>query len=69
MGAQRFSPETDLERSRKETIGEGENSHEKDAHAAAVNAYKNLRKSIEKVNRRARETGATRERLAEEFLG
>lgn len=68
MGAERFKPEEDLDRQRKEDLGDGDNSHEKDAHAAAEHAYRNLRKSIEKVNRRCRNGDFTREELAERFM-
>ena len=52
LGSKRFIPENDLSRDRKRELGKGDNSHEKDAYAAALHAYKRMRKQIRKINRR-----------------
>jgi predicted RNase H-like nuclease (RuvC/YqgF family) len=51
LGAERFEPENDLSSSRKSELGAGENSHEKDAQAAARHAYNSLRSQIRKIKR------------------
>lgn len=55
LGAERFEPEEDLPTERKEKLGTGDNSHEKDAHASALHAYKALSKQFRKINKRSRE--------------
>lgn len=55
LGAKKFTPEEDLERRRKEELGRGENSHEKDAVASAMHAYKNLQREIRKIKEFSRE--------------
>ena len=54
LGARKFTPENNLSRKRKRKLGEGDNSHEKDAHASALHAYKRLSKQIRKINRRSK---------------
>lgn len=54
LGARKFTPENNLSRRRKQKLGEGDNSHEKDAHASALHAYKRLSKQIRKINRRSK---------------
>lgn len=49
LGAVKYEIEEDLSSERKRELGEGENSHEKDASAAARNAYRGLRDKIEKI--------------------
>ncbi|PSG99411.1 MAG: hypothetical protein BRC29_04815 [Nanohaloarchaea archaeon SW_7_43_1] len=53
LGAKKFTPENDLSRKRKDKLGKGDNSHEKDAYASALHAYKSLSKQIRKINSRA----------------
>lgn len=53
VGAKRFTPENDLSKQRKEELGEGDNSHEKDAYAAALHASKRMSKQIRKINRKS----------------
>lgn len=53
VGARKFTPENNLSRQRKDRLGKGENSHEKDAYASALHAYKSLSKQIRKINSRA----------------
>lgn len=54
LGARKFTPENNLSKRRKQKLGEGNNSHEKDAHASALHAYKRLSKQIRKINRRSK---------------
>lgn len=57
LGAQKFSPEEDLESERKKNLGgKGNNSHEKDAVASAMYAYNNLQKKIEKIRKFSEES-------------
>ncbi len=49
LGAKKFVPREDLGKQRKEELGEGDNSHEKDATASAVHAYRNLQREIRKI--------------------
>ena len=67
LGAKKFSPEKDLSVERKEELGEGENSHEKDASAAARHAYRNYSKQIRKINRNS-ETGEKLETARQHIL-
>lgn len=53
VGAKRFVPENNLSRQRKEELGRGDNSHEKDAYASALHAYKRMSKQVRKINRRS----------------
>lgn len=65
LGARKFSPEEDISRSRKRDLGsEGENSHEKDAIAAAVHAYNQHQRRIRKINREAGQNKRKRTELA-----
>jgi len=49
LGAYRYTIENDMSSERKQELGQGENSHEIDASAAARNAYRGLRDGIETV--------------------
>lgn len=49
LGAERFTPEEHLDSQTKKELGEGENSHEVDAYAAAHNAFNQLRRNIRKI--------------------
>ena len=49
LGAERFTPDENLGSRRKKELGEGENSHEVDASAAAYHAFSQLRKNIRKI--------------------
>ncbi|MFB6245663.1 MAG: DUF460 domain-containing protein [Candidatus Nanohaloarchaea archaeon] len=64
VGARKFSPEEDLSGERKDSIGFGSNSHEKDAAAAAVHAFNKHRRSIEKINRESRNSDQPRKEIA-----
>ena len=49
LGAYRYTIENDMSSERKQELGEGENSHEIDASAAARNAFRGLRDGIKTV--------------------
>ena len=49
VGAREFVPEKDLSKDRKKELGQGSNSHEKDASAAAMHAFKTHRSGIEEI--------------------
>lgn len=49
LGAERFTPEENLDSQTKKDLGEGDNSHEVDASAAARYAFNQLRKNIRKI--------------------
>jgi len=67
LGARKFVPEDDLSRARKEKLGRGDNSHEKDAYAAAIHAFKSLRKAIDKINKRSNQNN--RLEIARKHIG
>ncbi len=67
LGARRFEPETDLERTRKYKLGEGDNSHEIDAVAAARNAFNNMHRTINKVVEKSADS-EDRVEIAEKYL-
>lgn len=68
VGARRFTPENDLSRQRKLEIGRGENSHEKDAYASALHAYKRLSKQVRKINQRAERENRAKLEIAKEHI-
>lgn len=51
VGAEIFEPVEDLSQERKRELGEGRNSHEQDASAAAIHAFKQLRDSLDKIEK------------------
>lgn len=68
VGARKFSPEEDLSRRRKEELGKGSNSHEKDAYAAALHAYKRMSKQIRKINRKTGQDSSEKLEVAKKHL-
>jgi predicted RNase H-like nuclease (RuvC/YqgF family) len=68
LGARRFKPDEDLDSRRKKQLGEGENSHEKDAMASARYAFNNLQRQIQKINRSSRENSRERSEIASEYF-
>lgn len=65
LGARKFSPEEDISRDRKRSMGSnGDNSHEKDAIAAAVHAYNQHQRRIRKINNEAGGNKGKRRELA-----
>jgi len=49
LGAERFTPDENLDSQTKKELGEGENSHETDASAATRYAFNQLRKNVRKI--------------------
>lgn len=49
LGAERFTPDENLDTQTKKDLGEGDNSHEVDASAAARYAFNQLRKNVRKI--------------------
>ncbi len=49
LGAERFTPDENLDTRTKKELGEGDNSHEVDSSAAARYAFNQLRKQIRKI--------------------
>lgn len=68
VGAHTFELEKDLSQQRKRELGEGENSHEIDASAAAKHSYKDLRNNIEKIKQIADEENEELEELAQRYF-
>lgn len=68
LGTERFIPENDLSRQRKKELGDGENSHEKDAYASALHAFKQLRKRIRKINQMSERDEHSREEIAKRYF-
>lgn len=69
LGARKFTPEEDLEKSKKKQMGQkGSNSHEKDAIAAAYYAYNSMRKNIDKINRESQNSQEERYKIAKRRL-
>lgn len=51
LGAETYIPDRDLEQEKKKELGQGENSHEIDAAASAINAYNNMQREIRKIEK------------------
>lgn len=49
LGAEIYEPDNDLGSSRKQELGDGDNSHEVDASASALNAYNHLQRELRKI--------------------
>lgn len=68
LGAQKFEPEEDLDRQWKNELGQGTNSHEKDAVAAARHAHKQLKRQIRKIHSLSESEGVDRDTVAREYF-
>lgn len=69
LGTELFEPQQDLLRSRKQELAGGENSHERDAEAAARHAFRRNRSRFRKLKREARRTDKqASDIVAQEFL-
>lgn len=69
VGAKKFVPENDLEVERKKQLGSrGNNSHEKDAVAAALHAYNNLQRSIQKITSISESSGEDITMVARDYF-
>ena len=70
LGTELFEPRQDLTRSRKQELGDGANSHERDAEAAARHAFRRNRSRFRKLKRKARSSdNQPSDLVAHEFLG
>lgn len=68
LGARKFEPEEDLPKQRKQELGKGDNSHEKDAAASAYHAFKQYRRRVRKIKKRQQETGEDLDKVAENYF-
>jgi predicted RNase H-like nuclease (RuvC/YqgF family) len=68
LGAEKFEPEEDLRQERKRELGEGENSHEKDAVASARHAFKQLRPKIRKIEKLSEQRDEEKSDVAEKYF-
>lgn len=68
LGAVKYEIEEDLSQQRKKELGEGKNSHEKDAVAAAKNAYRGLRDNIEKIKELSEERPEDETEIAAKYF-
>jgi len=68
LGAEIFEPEKDLDSQRKRKLGKGANSHEKDAVASAVHAYKQLQKEINKIEKYEKKLDIERPEVAKRYF-
>lgn len=68
VGAYRYELDKDLSRERKNTLGEGDNDHEKDAVAAAMNAFRGLRDNIKTIKELSRERSEETSLIALEYF-
>jgi len=68
LGAKIFEPDQDLDSQRKKELGKGSNSHEKDAVASAVHAYKNLQREIRKIEKYNNRLETERPEIAKRYF-
>lgn len=68
LGTEKFEPEKNLSRKRKNRLGKGKNSHEKDAYASAIHAFKQMSKTIRKVRNKAERKGERKKMARRYFL-
>lgn len=68
LGANIFEPEEDLSSQKKEELGVGDNAHEKDASASALNAYNHLQREIRKIEDLAEEEDVSMSIAAQNYF-
>lgn len=68
LGAEIFEPEEDLDSETKRELGRGDNSHEKDASASALNAYNHLQREIRKIEQIADRENVSRDIAAQHYF-
>lgn len=68
LGAKKFSPSKNLTRNRKDRIGRGENSHEKDAYASAIHAFNQFDKQIRKIKEESSNKEEERLEIANKYF-
>ncbi len=68
LGAEVFEPEEDVDSDKKDELGKGENSHEKDASASALNAYNHLNRERRKIRKIAQEKDVSIDLAAQNYF-
>lgn len=68
MGAETYVPEEDLDQEKKKELGQGDNSHEKDAVASAINAYNNMQREIRKIEKYSERLEEDRAVIADRYF-
>ena len=68
MGAETYVPDEDLDQEKKSELGRGDNSHEKDAVASAVNAYNNMQREIRKIEKYSEKLEEDRAVIADRYF-
>lgn len=68
LGSEVFEPEEDLDSETKRELGNGDNSHEKDASASALNAYNHLQREIRKIEQIAERENVSRDKAAQHYF-
>lgn len=68
LGAERFTPDENLDTQTKKDLGKGDNSHEVDAFAAAKYAFNQLRKNIRKIKSYAERNNEDLEKVASNYF-
>lgn len=68
VGAELFEPNQDLTQEKKKELGQGNNSHEIDASASAVNAYNHLDKELRKIEQIASENNVSSLKAAQNYF-
>jgi len=68
MGAETYVPDEDLDQEKKSELGRGDNSHEKDAVASAINAYNNMQREIRKIEKYSEKLEEDRAVIADRYF-
>ena len=68
MGAETYVPDEDLGQEKKKELGQGDNSHEMDAVASAVNAYNNMQREIRKIEKYSERLEEERAVIADRYF-
>ena len=68
MGAETYVPDEDLDQEKKKDLGRGDNSHEKDAVASALNAYNNMQREIRKIEKYSKRLEEDRAVIADRYF-
>lgn len=68
MGAETYVPDEDLDQEKKKGLGRGDNSHEKDAVASALNAYNNMQREIRKIEKYSERLEEDRAVIADRYF-
>ena len=68
MGAETYVPDEDLVQEKKSELGRGDNSHEKDAVASAINAYNNMQREIRKIEKYSEKLEEDRAVIADRYF-